>query len=87
MLTFINPLVIDEVVEALLADYRFMVRNMIAPPVVPEDVMTVLIDEKSITEYGRWPWDRKLQADLIEKVLKGRPRAAAVDIFSSCSSI
>ncbi len=83
VLTFKNPLIIDEVVETLLVDYRFKVRNLIAPPVVPEDVMTVLVDEKSITEYGRWPWDRKLQADLIEKVLKGRPRAAAVDIFYS----
>jgi adenylate cyclase len=83
VLTFINPLELDEVVETLLVDYRFMVRNLIAPPAVPEDVMTVLVDEKSISKYGRWPWDRKLQADLIKKVLKGRPKAAAVDIFYS----
>ncbi|MEN8264631.1 MAG: adenylate/guanylate cyclase domain-containing protein [Nitrospirota bacterium] len=81
VLTYINPLVVDEFVEALLVDYRFKIRNITNPPPVPEEVLTVLIDEKSLSEYGGWPWDRKLQAELIEKVLKGGPAAVAVDIF------
>lgn len=81
VLTYINPLIIDEFVEALLVDYRFKIRNLIAPPPVPDDVLTVLIDEKSLSEYGGWQWDRKLQAELIEKVCKGQPKAVGVDIF------
>ncbi len=67
--------------ETLLVDYRFKVRNLLSPPPVPGNIVIVAIDEKSLSVYGRWPWTRSLQAELIEKVLEGNPRAAAVDIF------
>ncbi|GBE05621.1 adenylate cyclase 1 [bacterium BMS3Abin10] len=82
-LTIINPSVIDEYVEALFVDYRFKIRNLISPPPIPADVQLVLIDEPSIKEYGGWQWDRKLQAELVEKVFRYGPKAVALDIFYS----
>jgi adenylate cyclase len=80
-LTVDNPEVIDEYIEGLLVDYRFKVRNFLSPPPVPENIVIVAIDEKSLSEYGRWPWNRRLQAELIERVFADRPGAVAVDIF------
>ncbi|NOZ26335.1 MAG: adenylate/guanylate cyclase domain-containing protein [Nitrospirae bacterium] len=81
VLTVKNPPVIDEYLETLLLDYRFKIRNLISPPPVPNDILIVAVDEKSLSTYGRWPWSRRLQADLIEKVFEGGPRAVVVDIF------
>jgi len=81
ILTYKNPSIIDEHIETLLVDYRFKIRNLIAPPSVPDNILIVTIDEKSLAEYGRWPWSRKLQAGLIEKVFNGSPGVVAVDIF------
>jgi len=80
-LTVRNPAVIDEHLETLLVDYRFKVRNFLSPPPVPRNIVIVAIDEKSLSVYGRWPWTRSLQAELIEKVFEGNPRVVAVDIF------
>lgn len=81
LLSLINPAVIDEYLETLLVDYRFKIRNVFSPPAVPENILIVTIDEQSLSEYGRWPWDRMLQAELIEKVFAGKPMAVGLDIF------
>jgi adenylate cyclase len=81
VLALVNPSAVDEHLETLLVDYRFKVRNLVAPPEAPEDVMVVAIDEPSLARYGRWPWSRRLQAELIEGIFKDGPRAVAVDIF------
>jgi len=81
LLTAVNPPVVDEYVEALLVDYRFKVRNWIGPPEVPDDIVIVAIDEASLAVHGRWPWGRKLQAELLKRVVSGNPRAVGVDIF------
>lgn len=81
VLTIKNPAIIDEYIETLLVDYRFKIRNLLSPPPAPGNVLIVAIDEKSLSKYGRWPWNRKLQAELIEKVFNGNPKAVAVDIF------
>jgi len=80
-LTLFNPSVIDDHLETLLVDYRFKIRNLFLPPRVPEDIVVIAIDEKSLSEYGRWPWSRKLQAALIETVLRGGPKVIALDVF------
>lgn len=33
-----------------------------------KDVVFVAIDEKSVTQFGRWPWDRELLAQKLEKL-------------------
>lgn len=80
-LTIKNPSIIDEYIETLLVDYRFKIRNFLSSPQIPNDILTVNIDEKSLFEYGRWPWNRRLQAELIENIFRGKPKVVAVDIF------
>lgn len=38
------------------------------PRSVPEDVVLVTIDEQSLYELGRWPWSRRLHAQLINRL-------------------
>ena len=80
-LTIDSPLIIDEQIEALLADYRFKIRNVLSPPPVPDNIIIVAVNEESLLKHGRWPWSRRLQARLIEKVFEGNPSVVAVDIF------
>ena len=37
-------------------------------PTISEDVVIVEIDEKSIEQYGQWPWKRSVLADVIWKL-------------------
>ncbi|MFZ5907925.1 MAG: CHASE2 domain-containing protein [Nitrospirota bacterium] len=76
-----RPGALEERAETLTLDYRFQVRNFTDPPKVSGDVVLVVIDEKSLKQYGRWPWSRTLQAGLIEKILAFQPKVLAVDIF------
>ncbi len=76
-----NFSIIDETIETLFVDYRFKIRNYFAPPEPPQNVVIVAIDEKSLADYGRWPWSRTIQAELIDKIFEQEPKAVAVDIF------
>lgn len=48
-----------------------------------EDVVIVDIDEKSLAEYGQWPWPRYLMAVLVERISSETPAAIALDILLS----
>ncbi len=50
-----------------LKDARFRMRGSMEPD---SRVLIVAIDSKSIDKFGRWPWDRKITAKLIEKLKK-----------------
>lgn len=81
ILSAVNPSVIDGYLETLLVDYRFKIRNVLFQPAATDQVLVVAVDEPSLSEHGRWPWSRRLQAELVSKVLAGEPRVVAVDIF------
>lgn len=81
ILLILSPRFIEEHVESLFLDLRFQMRNLLKPPAVPENIIIVEIDEKSLERYGRWPWSRARQAKLIEKIINGRPAVLAIDIF------
>jgi adenylate cyclase len=80
-LLILSPRFIEERVESLFLDFRFQIRNLFKPPPVPENIVIVEIDEKSLERYGRWPWSRVRQAKLIERIVNGKPAVLAVDIF------
>lgn len=48
---------------------------------VTDDVVIIGIDEKSLDQLGRWPWQRTLQATLLDKVSSARPAAIGLDII------
>jgi len=81
VLTVIQPPILEGHIETLLVDIRFKIRNWVVPPTIPNEILLVVIDEKSLSEYGRWPWNRTRQAELIKRVLQGGPKIVAVDIF------
>lgn len=46
-----------------------------------KDVVFVAIDEKSVTQFGRWPWDRELLAQKLKKL--HHAKAVAFDMVFS----
>jgi adenylate cyclase len=68
-----------------LKDVRFRARGSIDPD---KRVVIAAIDEKSINELGRWPWDRKTIARLVENLNFYGVKTIAFDIiFSEPSNI
>jgi adenylate cyclase len=63
-----------------LKDVRFRTRGDVEPD---KRVVIVAIDEKSINELGRWPWDRKVIARLIENLNLYGAKTIAFDIIFS----
>ena len=53
VLTLWNPPFLEGYVETLLVDLRFKVRNLFVEPAVPDDIVIVAVDERSLAEYGR----------------------------------
>ncbi len=48
----------------------------------PSDQIAVIaIDDVSVANQGRWPWSRDVQAELIEKISAGKPKAIVNSIF------
>ncbi|MDM0055380.1 CHASE2 domain-containing protein [Variovorax fucosicus] len=64
-----NRLVQDAIVAAQGRDVR------------DSDVVIVAIDEKSMAALGRWPWRRKLHAQLIDRITQDGPRAIGLDLL------
>lgn len=44
------------------------------------------IDEKSLEEFGTFPWDRRVYSELIDMLAEGKPKAIGVDIIFSDNS-
>jgi len=47
----------------------------------PLPVVIVAIDDKSLAQYGQWPWSRALVAQLVDKIAAGKPSVLGVDII------
>ncbi len=66
-------------IDLKLKDVRFRTRRM-----VPDSrVVIVAIDSRSINKLGRWPWDRKVIAGLIEALDTYGAKTIAMDIVFS----
>ncbi len=63
-----------------LQDTKFIYRGKIHPS---DLVIMVEIDGKSIDKYGRWPWDRKIIAELIKKISDYGAKTIALDMIFS----
>lgn len=75
--------VIREHVESKTYDLRMRIREQLRPSSRRNDIVIVALDEKSLEEYGRWPWSRTQTARLVQAVSAGKPRAIGIDIFFS----
>ncbi len=53
----------------------------------PSDIVIVAIDDASIASLGRWPWPRKLHADMIETLTEAGASVIGYDVtFSEAST-
>ena len=67
--------------EMLFQDAHFQIRG---PLQAGPEIVIAAIDEKSIDELGRWPWPRKVMAQLVEKLVAHQVKVIAFDVvFSS----
>lgn len=48
-----------------------------------DDIIIVAIDDYSLSQLGRWPWSRKLHAQLIQRLSRAKPRAIGLDVILS----
>ena len=77
---WINPPALHRL-EMLFQDAHFQVRG---PLQAGPEIVIAAIDEKSIDELGRWPWSRKVMAQLVEKLTAHQVKVIAFDmVFSS----
>src|SRR5512144_2027525 len=64
-------------------DARLLQRGV--EPAAPE-VVIVAVDNESLSEIGRWPWSRAVQARLIDIIAAGGPAVIGADIVQSEAS-
>ena len=64
--------------ENLSLDLRFRLRG---ERPVGDEIVLVVIDDKSLKELGRWPWSRITQAQLITAIAAGGAKVIGIDII------
>ena len=47
----------------------------------PLPVEIVAIDDKSLAQYGQWPWSRARLAQLVDRIASGKPSVLGVDVI------
>jgi adenylate cyclase len=76
-LAWLTPNIVVRLDNSAL-DFQFRLRGERSPG---QEVLLVLIDEKSLKEVGRWPWPRDKQARLIDQIRAGEPAVVGLDII------
>ncbi|HVI91715.1 MAG TPA: EAL domain-containing protein [Dongiaceae bacterium] len=64
--------------EGQLLDLRFQLRGATAPAA---DIALIAIDEKSLQRYGRWPFSRRVYADLVDRLAAVKARTIVFDLL------
>jgi len=59
--------------------YDYCIRVSSHPPA--EDIIIVAIDQYSLEQLGRWPWPRRLHAELLEKLASFQPKVVTFDVI------
>lgn len=71
-------------IDLKLKDTKFKIRENIKPD---SRIAIIAIDTKSVNELGRWPWDRRLIARLIDNLKGYGATTIALDIVFSETSV
>lgn len=77
IIAWFDPAVLVRFDDAAL-DAQFRVRGERDPG---QEIVLVLFDEKSLTEVGRWPWSRDLQARLLDRLTAAAPKVIGLDVI------
>jgi adenylate cyclase len=63
--------------ENLLLDVHFKVRG---ERPAGQDIVLVVVDDKSLAELGRWPWSRVTQARIVDAIAGDDPKVIGIDV-------
>ncbi|MDI6780563.1 MAG: CHASE2 and HATPase_c domain-containing protein [bacterium] len=64
--------------EWIVYDLKFQIRGEMA---ADKNIVIVAIDEQSLKDIGRWPWNRGYHAELINKLSQAGARTIAMDVL------
>lgn len=67
--------------ENYVEDYIFQEQHS-----ADSEIIILGVDDKSLDEFGAFPWDRQVYADLINKLSLGNPSAIGIDLLFSNES-
>ena len=76
----LETVTLDNITQLRAMDKIGGIRVQFQEPPDPR-VLTVGIDDLSITKYGRWPWDRKVHAKFMYALSFGKPSVVTWDIL------
>ena len=80
LVLFLSDFQFLHLMELKTLDLRMASRGPLAPG---RETVIVAIDEKSISELGRWPWPRATIARLVDLLKKGGAKAVGFDMVFS----
>jgi adenylate cyclase len=83
MTQFLDPPFIRDHLEGKTYDLRLHLRDLVQKQPVSPGIAIVSIDDKSISEIGRWPWSREVQARLVSAIAAGKPKVIGLDLLYS----
>jgi PAS domain S-box-containing protein len=61
--------------------------SSISRPKPDEKILLINIDEASLARIGKWPWNRNIHAQLIDKLASAGPRTILLDVLMSEASL
>ncbi len=61
-------------------DFQFKLRGK---RTLSDDIVIVAIDDKSIEKFGRWPWNRTVLSEGLQKIAHATPKVIALDMVFS----
>jgi len=62
-------------------DLRLKLRQKYQPVKQTGEIVIAAIDEESLEKLGRWPWDRSVHAELIEKLIQADAKIIGFDVL------
>jgi len=65
---------------ARMDHFMFDLSQRLGAQPAPSGVVIVAIDQASLQELGRWPWPRRVHAELLQHICRASPKAVAMDI-------
>ncbi|PTX90848.1 adenylate/guanylate cyclase domain-containing protein [Opitutus sp. ER46] len=68
-------------IENLTMDERVRLRARLEVTVPADEIALLAVDETSLREIGRWPWDREVHGDLMALLGRVRPSVVAWDFL------
>jgi adenylate cyclase len=68
-------------VENISLDYRTWLRAWTSPTSPPGQPVLLGVDEPSLHDFGRWPWNREIHGDLLLLLSRLKPAVVAWDVM------